>query len=245
MPRIFIPPEGITHHSAVLPEAEARRLLKVLRMRPGDALTLFDGRAEYEAEITSLTPKSATVKITASVPRKTESHLTIVLGQGFPKSEKFEWVIQKAAELGAASVVPVMMERSVKRPEPGDMEKRLARFRRIATEAAQQSGRLRAPEVPCFMDLPMFVEHTRPADLKVILYEGEKTRSLREVLHGAAGIKSAALLVGPEGGLTKDEVLEAEAAGYVAAGLGPRILRTETAGLAALSIIQYELGDIG
>jgi 16S rRNA (uracil1498-N3)-methyltransferase len=245
MPRIFIPPEGITKDIAVLPEAEAKRLLKVLRMRPGDALTLFDGRAEYEAEITSLTSKSATARITAAVSRDTEPSLNVTLGHGYPKSEKFEWVLQKAAELGAVSVIPVMMERSVKRPDPADMERRLVRFRKIATEAAQQSGRLRAPDVPCFMDLPMFVEHTRPAGLKVILYEGERTKSLRQVLHGSKDIKSAAILIGPEGGLTKDEVLEAEAAGYVAAGLGPRILRTETAGLAALSIIQYELGDVG
>lgn len=245
MPRIFIPPEGITKDEARLPEAEAKRLLKVLRMRPGDTLTLFDGRKEYHAEIASLTAKAATVKITGAADRLTESPLPVILGQGFPKGEKFEWVIQKAAELGAAAVIPILVERSVKRPGPGDMEGRLLRFRKIATEAAGQSGRLKAPDIPCFMDLPMFVEHTRQADLKVVLYEGEKTRGLRQVLHASKDIKSVAVLVGPEGGLTEDEVLEAEAAGYVVSGLGPRILRTETAGLAALSIIQYELGDMG
>lgn len=245
MPRIFIPPGGITEDVAHLPEAEAKRLLKVLRMRPGDTLTLFDGSKEYHAEIVSLTPKTATVKVTGSLTSRTESPLHIILGQGFPKAEKFEWVIQKAAEIGAAAVIPVLAERTVKRPDPGDMAGRLQRFRKIATEAAQQSGRLKAPDIPCFMDLPMFVEHTRAAGLKVILYEGEKVRGLRQVLHSAKDVKSIAVLVGPEGGLTEDEVLEAEAAGYVVCGLGPRILRTETAGLAALSIIQYELGDMG
>ena len=137
------------------------------------------------------------------------------------------------------------MERSIRRPDARDVEKQLQRLRKIAVEASQQSGRLRVPEIPCMMDLPMFLQHATDADLKIVLYEGEKTATLRNILHCVPCVRSVALLIGPEGGLTEEEVDEAEAAGFIPAGLGPRILRTETAGLAALSIIQFELGDMG
>jgi 16S rRNA (uracil1498-N3)-methyltransferase len=245
MPRIFVTPEMITGETVTLPETEARRITKVLRMRAGDKVTLFDGRKEYISVVTSLSPKSVTLKLTGFSERSSEPPISVVLGQGVPKGEKLEWTLQKAVELGVSAVVPVLMERSIKRPEMKDMEHRLARLRRIAVEAAQQSGRVCVPEVPAYMDLPMFIEYTGAVGLKVVLYEGERTMGLRDVLHGRSEVKSVALLVGPEGGLTTDEVEEAEAGGFIVAGLGPRILRTETAGIAALSIIQYELGDVG
>lgn len=245
MLRIFIQPGEIIGDAVTLPEAEAKRLLRVLRMNTGDAVTLFDGSKEYSSTITALGTKSATLKITGSSERKSESPLNIVLGQGLPKGDKLEWVVQKAVELGVSAVVPVLMERSIKRPDAKDAARQLERLRKIAIEAAQQSGRLRVPEVPCMMDLPMFLQHSTDADLKIVLYEGEKTVGLRDVLHMVGGVQSVYLLIGPEGGLKEEEVDEAEAAGFIPAGLGPRILRTETAGLAALSIIQFELGDMG
>ncbi|MHB8173722.1 MAG: 16S rRNA (uracil(1498)-N(3))-methyltransferase [Nitrospirota bacterium] len=244
MARIFVEPGSIEKDYATLPEGDAKKLLRVLRMKPGDALTLFDGVREYSAVIKSINQKSAEVSITGTIRRDSEPRLNILLGQGAPKSEKLEYVVQKAVELGAAEIAPVILERSVKRPDTADAVKKLSRLRKIAVEAARQSGRVSVPEISCFMDLPMFVERVRCFDLKIIFYEGEKTRGLRELLHSAGEVKSIAILIGPEGGFTEDEVLEAEAAGFVTAGLGPRILRTETAGLAALSIIQYELGDI-
>jgi len=245
MPRIFVQPGDITGDTVVLPEPEAKRLLRVLRMSPDDTVTLFDGAIEYNSVITHLGTKSATLKITGTTERKSEPPISIVLGQGLPKGEKLEWVVQKAVELGVSAVVPVLMERSIRRPDPRDVDKQLQRLRKIAVEASQQSGRLRVPEIPCMMDLPMFLQHATDADLKIVLYEGEKTVGLRDVLHSVGGVQSVYLLIGPEGGLKEEEVTEAEAAGFIPAGLGPRILRTETAGLAALSIIQFELGDMG
>ena len=245
MPRIFINPGDITGDTVVLPEPEAKRLLRVLRMSPADTVTLFDGTIEYNSVITHLGTKSATLKITGTTERKSEPTLTTVLGQGLPKGEKLEWVVQKAVELGVSAVVPVLMERSIRRPDPRDVDKQLQRLRKIAVEASQQSGRLRVPEIPCMMDLPMFLQQATGADLKIVLYEGEKTVGLRDVLHMVTDVRSVYLLIGPEGGLKEEEVDEAEAAGFIPAGLGPRILRTETAGLAALSIIQFELGDMG
>ena len=149
MPRIFIPPGSVREGAVTLPEPEAKRLSRVLRMSAGDAVTLFDGEREYEAVIAAIGPKSAVLRITGEGTRRSEPPLTITLGQGLPKGDKLEWVIQKAVELGVASVVPVILLRSVKRPDAGGMERGLARMRRIATEAAQQSGRFRVPDVPC------------------------------------------------------------------------------------------------
>jgi len=245
MPRIFIPDGAKVGDTVDFPDAEARKLRKVLRMKKGDGLTLFDGANEYDAEISYITPKSASAIILNTKPNVTEPPIDVVIGQGLPKSDKFELVVQKASELGASAVVPLLLARSVKRPDTSEADKKLQRYRRICVEAARQSGRLMVPDVPCFMDLPMFIELTGCFELKIVLYEGEKTRGLREILHGSGDVRRVAVLIGPEGGLTPDEVLEAEAAGYVTAGIGPRILRTETAGLAALAIIQYELGDLG
>jgi 16S rRNA (uracil1498-N3)-methyltransferase len=245
MPRIFVNPGEITGDTVVLPEAEAKRLLRVLRMHTGDAVTLFDGSKEYSSTITTLGTKSATLTITGTSDRNSEPPVAITLGQGLPKGDKLEWVVQKAVELGVSAVMPVLMERSIRRPDARDIEKQLQRLRKIAVEAAQQSGRLCVPEIPCMMDLPMFLQHSTDADLKIVLYEGEKTAGLRNILHSIPNVKSVYLLIGPEGGLKEEEVAEAEAAGFIPAGLGPRILRTETAGLAALSIIQFELGDMG
>jgi len=245
MPRIFIKPESITDGHATLPEAEARRLFRVLRMRPGDSVTLFDGQCEMAATIVSLNAKSAVLKVGERTGRDSEPPISITLGQGMPKGEKLEWVVQKAVELGVTALTPVVMERSVKRPDAAAAEKALTRLRRIAEEAARQSGRLRPPDIPGFMTLGEYLERTRQAELKIIFYEGEKTRGLREVLHGASDVKNVALIVGPEGGLSEEEVRLAVEAGYVPVGLGPRILRSETAGITALSLIQYELGDLG
>lgn len=245
MPRIFIPPGCIKGDSATLPEPDARRLLRVLRMGPGDAVTLFDGAREYSSRITSIGTKSAILEILESTETASEPRLEVTLGQGLPKGERLEWVVQKAVELGVGTIVPVVMDRSVKRPDESGRGVRHDRLTRIATEAAQQSGRTRVPEVAAQTGLAGFLDIVADAGLKLVFYEGSKTSSLREILHSAKGVKSVAVLVGPEGGLTGDEVMLAVSRGFVAAGLGPRILRTETAGLAALSIIQFELGDIG
>ena len=245
MPRIFIQPGYMADGRVTLPPEEARRFFRVLRMGQGDRVDLFDGHKEYRAVILSISPRSAVLEITAENEKTSEPGINIILGQGMPKGDKLEVVVQKSVELGVSEVVPVILERSVKRPDPNDMGGRLSRLKRIATEAAQQSGRVMVPEVTACMDLTMFLEHTRTAGLKILLYEGMKAVGLRDILRSAVDVKSVSLLIGPEGGLTAGEVQEAAAAGYVAAGLGPRILRTETAGPAVISIIQYELGDMG
>lgn len=243
MPRIFVPPDCITGDAVELKEAEARRLARVLRMSPGDTLTVFDGTREHACRIETLSTKSAKLAILSSVENRTEPRINITLGQGMPKGEKLELVVQKAVELGVSRIVPVVMERSVKRPDVDT--RKTERLVRIATEATQQSGRMRVPDVPPPDTLAGFLDNVEGCGLKLMFYEGERARSLRDVLDKASGVDSVAILVGPEGGLSPDEVALALSRGFVAAGLGPRILRTETAGIAALAVVQYVLGDIG
>jgi len=245
MPRIFVLPENIAGNTVELSEQEARRLYKVLRMVVGDPVTLIDGQKEYSSRITSINAKSVRLEILGASECGSEPKIGITLGQGLPKGEKLEWVLQKSVELGVMSFVPVVMDRSVKRPDTTDAVKKHARLIKIATEAVQQSGRVCVPEVTPYKDLTGFLAHTRYAGLKLLMYEGENKKGLGEILRGAGEVKSVAVLIGPEGGLTDSEVHLAESFGFVSVGLGPRILRTETAGLSALSIIQYELGDMG
>lgn len=245
MPRIFVPPHCISGGTATLPEAEAKRLMRVLRLGPGDAVTLFDGTKEYTSRIISIGTKSAILEITGTAEKHSEPPVAITLGQGMPKGEKLEWVIQKSVELGVAEVVPVLMGRSVKRPDDTGGGFKHDRLVRIATEAAQQSGRVRVPEVARQMEFSSFLEHVSGAELKLVFFEGGKAASLRDAIKAAAGVKSVAVLVGPEGGLAEEEVAMAVSHGFVVVGLGPRILRTETAGPAVLAILQYELGDMG
>ena len=245
MPRVYVPPDAVKGDAATLPEPEAKRLLRVLRLGPGDPVTLFDGTREYDSTITSLNAKAVNLKILAYKEKKTEPKIRVTLGQGMPKGEKLEWALQKAVELGVARFVPVVAGRSVKRPDEKGEEKNVARLRKIATEAGRQSGRVSLPDVPGYVDLAAFLEMTKDAGLKIMPYEGEKTKGLKQLLKGAFSEREIAILVGPEGGFTEDEVRAAAAAGYVTVTLGPRILRTETAGIAALAVIQYELGDAG
>jgi len=250
MPRIFHrPDEGRKQLAAgetvTLPEPEAKRLHRVLRLCAGDTLTIFDGKSEFSAVIRSISPKSAEIELTEKTETHTEPPVRILLGQGLPKGEKLEWALQKSTELGVSGFVPVVLGRSVRTPRPGSETKSLERMRTIAAEAAAQSGRISPPEVHGFTDLEGFMDISRGADLKIVPYESESTRGMADALSGASGVKSVAVLVGPEGGLTEEEVARLTDNGFVAVRLGPRILRTETAGITAVALVQYVLGDLG
>jgi len=231
--------------SLTLPESEARRLHKVLRMRTGDTLSLFDGQSEYAGVIRSISPKSAEIEITEKLERNTEPPIRILLGQGLPKGERLEWALQKAAELGVTGFVPVVLERSVRRPKPESETKAVRRMESIAAEAAAQSGRLRPPEVHGFTDLAGFIEAAGDYELKLVPYESEQTRGIGITLEAAEGVRDVAILVGPEGGLSDDEIGTLTEAGFVPVRMGPRILRTETAGVTAVALVQFALGDLG
>ena len=243
-PRIYFPRSPEPGESLELPADQLRYLRNVLRLKTGDALTLFDGRGfEYSALITGLGGRRAQVKVTAKNRIPEEPAPKITLAQALPKGAKLEWIIQKATELGASVILPFTSARSIPKIQENKKEEKLSRWRKIAAEAAEQCGRFDVPEIPGILTFEKALERAAAGSLKVIFWEAESERSLREVLgDNAVGIKDVFVVVGPEGGFGLAEIDRARASGFVTASLGKRVLRVETAALAVLAILQYALG---
>jgi len=218
----------------------------VLRLKKGAHLCLADGNGhEYMGTIGQVDGESLVIKLEEiSIEPADEIGPKITLFQGLPKGDKLEWILQKCTELGAAEIVPFVAARSVSRPAAGRLQEKLERWRRIALEAARQSKRMTVPQVTFAADLS---EVCRQSDhpVKLLLWEEEQTGTLRKLLAGVRSPERIAVIVGPEGGLTCEEVASALKCGFISVSLGKRIVRTETAGLAILAILQFYWGDIG
>lgn len=240
--RFYVAPAQISEGRVHFSREQAHQILRVLRMRTGDTVAVFDGTgAEHEAELLSLGAREATARLTRMRATAPEPPLRLILLQGLPKTEKMELIIQKSTELGIHRIVPLLCERSVSKGAG-----RLQRWRIIAREAAEQCGRAMVPIVDPPVPLTAFFAAEGGAGFRgITLWEDEAGRGFREALHLMAQAERLYLLVGPEGGLAADEVKLASDAGLVSVSLGQRTLRTETAALVALGIIQYELGDLG
>ncbi len=224
---------------------EFRHLSRVLRLVPGTRVVVFNGSGlEFTARIESVTKTSATAVIEERIEAAKESPLELTLIQGLVKGGKPELIIQKATELGVKKIFFYNASRTVPQIHEERLEEKLKRWRRVAVEASKQCGRSIVPPVHGITDLEETLSSIE-AQLKLMLYEGEGVRPLKEVLRQAGGIDSVSVCTGPEGGLSHEEVLVGSRLGFRAVGLGPRILRAETASIAALSIVQYELGDLG
>ncbi len=235
---------------------EVHHALRVLRLSEGDHIELTDSDgSEFKAEIkTAPLNQSADsvmeVLCLEKIEIRRESPVEVTLFQGLPKHDKLEFIIQKVVELGAVKIVPVECERSVARiRDAKDAAKKTERWNRIAHEAAKQSKRAVEPEVSEPVKLKGIHELVSQNGLKLLAYEGAALKPLMEHLEDARRSddlpRRVAIMIGPEGGLTEKEVHQLSEMGFITIGLGPRILRTETAGLALLSIIQYVLGDMG
>ena len=241
MPRFFLsePPVG---DQATLTGEDAAHISRSLRMTVGEALTLCDGQGtDYESEITGITAQSVSVHITAAHPSIGEPDVRVVLYQGLPKGDKMEWIVQKAVELGAAEVVPFAAARSISRPDGASAGKKVARWQKIADEAAGQSHRGTLPKVGALISFSEALRAAAACERILFCYEGGG-EALRTILQEQP--KSIAVFIGPEGGFAPEEVAAAEAAGAVRISLGTRILRTETAPLAALSVIMFATGNL-
>ena len=241
MTRIFLSPEDISSDIVTITGDQARHLMLVLRAKPSDMVSVLDGRGyEYECRIVSVHKKEIKAEVTSRAPYSAESPVSITVAQGISKGERMDIAIQKSTELGATRIVPVITERTqVKQTH------KIERWRKIALSAAQQSGRDKIPEIDEPTRLEEFMGSIAPGSSGIIFFEENRERNLKEVLSGFKAIKEITILIGPEGGFTKEEVAAATEKGFIEASLGPRILRTETAPITALSIIQYELGDMG
>ncbi len=245
MPRFFIPSESLLTDRLILTGADVHHIRNVLRLGPGDSLTLVTPRGdEYSSVIRKAGQKAVEVEILEKVRvAKKDICLEIALAQGLPRSSKMDFVIQKATELGVASIHPFTSSRSVPRTNPARAQGRLARWRRIAMEACKQCGRTSVPRIHEILPLAEAIRAAGEEDRKIVLWEGAPA-AWERVFEGSPPPRRFFVLVGPEGGLAEQEVKACQAAGFIPAGLGRRILRTETAALCFLAILQYQLGDM-
>lgn len=223
-----------------LPDDAARHIAQVLRMRAGEALTLFDGAGgEYAAVITEAGRRDVRVRIDSFDPVDRESRLDVSLIQCVSKGDRMDYTIQKAVELGVSRILPVLSERSVVKLDAERWDKKLEHWRGVAISACEQSGRTRVPEVAAVQKLDAWLA-TPDQALRLVLAPTESV-SLRTL----QAESKVALLIGPEGGLSDSEIAAARKAGCIGIGLGPRVLRTETAGVATLAALQLLWGDLG
>lgn len=242
MRRFFVPPASLDNEIVPLPDDIAHHIRTVLRLAPGDEIILLDGQGRRcLCRLETLDKRSGNARILESC-HEGETAFPIQLLQALPKGDKMELVLQKGTELGITAFSPVTTSRSLPQLAGEREEKRLARWERIIREAARQSRR---PVLPR-LDAPLpLVEALSACDaeLRLMLWE-EESLAMAGVLSGVAP-RSAAILVGPEGGFSQEEAEAARAAGFNPVQIGPRILRCETAGFAVASILQYLFGDLG
>lgn len=219
----------------------ANHIARVLRLRQGEPLTLFDGRGgEYAARIEEFRKGAVIVSVDEQLPVARESPLPITLAQGVSRGERMDWVVQKATELGVTRIIPVLTERSVVRLDAKQAERKRLHWQAIAVAACEQSGRDRIPGVDVPLTLAEFAGKADSRATRVLLSPTGSQR-VADLPRAEGGI---VVLIGPEGGLSEAEQRAALAAGFVAVRLGPRVLRTETAAVAALTLLQHRFGDL-
>ena len=246
MHRFFVP--QLYNEEMYIEGVYARHISKVLRMQPGAQLQIVsDDGVSAVAEITAIDSERVTVRCLEKLAESHEPRVKLVLAQGLAKGEKMDFIIQKAVEMGAYSVIPVAMEHSVVRLDGAKAAKKVERWQKIAESAAKQSKRDIIPEVQPVQSMTAMLAKCA-CQTKIIAYECEDRLSLKAALKAAeeaGGISELLLIIGPEGGISEGELEQARQAGAVPVSLGRRILRAETAGLVAISAIFYETGDLG
>lgn len=239
--RLYFRGDIAAHGECRLPPAAAHHVQHVLRLNPGAVLTLFDGEgSERDAVILRVGKTGVTVQVGAQREVDRESPLRIVLAQGVSAGERMDYTIQKAVELGVAAIQPLESSRSVVRLDPQRGAKRLAHWQAIAAAACEQCGRNRVPSVQPVMSFASWLGALGPRATQALLLSPRGTLGIRDLKRPAAGVT---LLAGPEGGLAPEEQQAAERAGFTPVRLGPRVLRTETAAVAAIAAMQTLWGD--
>jgi 16S rRNA (uracil1498-N3)-methyltransferase len=247
MRRFFVEPENIVGANAVLTGSEARHISKVLRLSSGTTVTLFDGSGSfYEALLTKISPNRVETKIISITPYidiAEDFRPALHLGIGLLKGKKMDLIIQKMTELGIESIRPFRSQYCAAFEPAAD---RLSRWQKIALEACKQCNRPTPPELHEISDFKniLAISEKNAHNLKLIFWEEEGQKPLQEILGAVQEVKSALILIGPEGGFNSGEITAAVGAGFLPVTLGSRILRAETAAIAAVSILQYELGNL-
>ncbi|MCL6456645.1 MAG: 16S rRNA (uracil(1498)-N(3))-methyltransferase [Gorillibacterium sp.] len=267
MQRYFIPTEQFSPHTVVISGDDAHHLTRVMRAELGEKVICCDGKGRSVLVCLTVIGKTEVeADIVEDLPITSEPVVDVWIAQSLPKGDKLETVVQKCTEVGAHRFIPFLSERTIVQYDAKKEEKRLIRWQKIAKEAAEQAHRSVVPEVDAPISWKELLKLTADVDLAILCYEKESGQHLRSVmlreakriglanLHAASLVDAAGggqrkprilLIVGPEGGISEKEAEQAEAVGCKATGLGPRILRTETAAMTALACILYEYGEMG
>lgn len=243
IPRIYIPQTLSENSTIELEPSAAHHIATVMRMKVGRSVILFNGmpygdqEGEFEATLAYVSKKSVAVAINSFVERKTESSLEIELGVCLIKNDRMDWLLQKATELGVTSISPLWSEYTDVKIPADRLDKKMQHWQKVIINACEQSGRTRIPSIQSPQSIQLWVENVT-ADKRILLHPYTKQADKQDNT-----LSSVALLVGPEGGLTENEVEMAIKDGFEGWVLGSRILRAETAPLAALSVLQSRFGD--
>lgn len=241
IPRIFTDSPLSEGATTDLDDNAAQHVGRVLRMQPGQELRLFNGDGQdYPATITTAGKKQVEVVVGTPEPNPTESPLEIVLGQALSKGDRMDYAVQKAVEMGVTRIVPLTTERCDVKLKGDREDKRLRHWQSVAVSAAEQCGRARVPDILPVMTIQQWLEHSRDCDVRLVLHHRTE-----QSLTALAKPGRVALMIGPEGGLSADEITLAEQDGFLPVALGPRVLRTETAPVAAMALCQWLWGDVG
>lgn len=239
VPRIFTTQPLQINSEVELEAGPSGHIAKALRMRIGDAVTLFNGLGgEFSAEIYSIDKKSVKLNVLNHNAQEFESPLQLELGIAISRGDRMDWVIQKATELGATRISPLTTLRTEVKLKGERAEKKLRHWQQVIIGACEQCGRNQLPQLQALASLESWLPGVN-ADRKFVLHHRDTSATKTDIRP-----TSAAILVGPEGGLNKDEIISAGQHGFEALTLGPRILRTETAPLAAIAILQAKWGDM-
>lgn len=250
MPRFFVEPKFIQEKKISVRSGEARHIINVLRLGPGDMINVFDGTGkEYVVLIERTSVSKVEGRIIEEKIIGTEILVEITLFQGVPKAKKMDLIVEKCTELGVNKIVPIITARTVPEVENGDssdsLKVRLSRWEKIAKEASKQSGRVKIPEIGNFISFQD--AFNEKFDLSLILWESEREQNIKEILNRCQVSTypyRVSIFIGPEGGFTREEIGQARHRGAIPVSLGPRILRTETAGMIAVALVLYEFEPI-
>jgi 16S rRNA (uracil1498-N3)-methyltransferase len=243
----FADPSRISGSRAVLEGAEAAHVKNVMRLKRGDRVGLVDGTGyEYGAVIDRIVPGQVELTLTGRQAAPGRPAIPVHVAQGCLKEKKMDRSVRQLSELGVARWIPFICERAVARPEAGRVGYRQERWRKIAVESLKQCRRGDLMAIEALSSFEQVLEISRACDLRIIFWERSTEPLSASRIQGAAGpLSSVMVVLGPEGGFSEQEVRAAEAAGFVSASLGPRILRAETAAVCACAIVQYVFGDLG
>ncbi|MBQ3124670.1 MAG: 16S rRNA (uracil(1498)-N(3))-methyltransferase [Clostridia bacterium] len=246
MPKFFTARENITDTKIIIDNEDANHIRKVLRLDVGDEITVCDGRGiDYTAIISEIGKYVIECDIKNSAKCDTEPEIEITLYQGLPKAAKMDYIIQKNTELGISKIVPAKLARCVVRLEDTQAEaKKTQRWQKISNEAAKQSGRGVIPEVAMPLTVDEILDAVKDSDLVFVPYECETQTHLRDVVESNPDAKKISFIIGPEGGFDVSEIEKFKAAGIKTITLGRRILRTETAAEAVVSMLMYAYNEI-